>query len=317
MRADSGDGCGLVLWSSYLREANEPVMAARVAAIGSVLEAGRSRVALPGGGETCAPLIVAAEAAVAATLGEGEDAWRRRWTETLVRTAVACRDGPTTEGVILLLSLTESIAGDLRAAGVWPWGGSSEAHPPPGQSLQYVEDGTVGVGWGVRGTDYVVWRRLLDKMDDWAAATRIDAVHAAAESGCSESPGGGNGWTPDLLAMIAAEGAVAARAGRSQQQWRREWTDRLVRVVARRGDEETVERVCALIQVTPSVIEDLKYARVWPWLGRPRSVQKPQRRAATRRTALTSATLPMASATNLSPTRRAEVHARQGGAQEA
>lgn len=261
---------GLLLWTWYLCVGEDQAMAARVAAIRAVRRAGCSHLTLPAGGETCAPLIVASEAAVAATLGRSEDGWRRRWTEALVRAAVACQEDVTTDGVARLLALTDAIAEDLKDAGVWPWANQPQGDSPAGMGLRYADRREAGNVWGVMGTDYLVWRRVLDMMQDRDAAVRLDAVHAAEQAQCCASSRGTNENAGDLSAMVAAEGAVAARAGLSQLQWRHDWTDRLVRLAARLGDEETVEKISELLQVTSRIIERLKYARVWPWLGRPR-----------------------------------------------
>ena len=88
---------------------------------------------LPDGGETRASLMIAAEAAVAAIRGEGEEKWRYEWTRRLVRLAVKWQDEPTTEGVVSVLGFTDAVIAKLKSAAVWPWRGKEAKEPKPKQ----------------------------------------------------------------------------------------------------------------------------------------------------------------------------------------
>ena len=99
-------------------------------------------------------------------------------------------------------------------------------------------------------------------------ATRLDAIHAAEQSGCKMTVVMEDGRPMRFPMMIAAEGAVAAQEGKSEEQWRREYTRGLVTVAAKHPDDETVEGVAATLNCTDAAVRDMKWHRVWPWLER-------------------------------------------------
>jgi hypothetical protein len=128
--------------------------------------------------------------------------------------------------------------------------------------------------WYVNGADYIVWRRFVEAAGDEAMRVRLDAMHAAVRSRCRptiELPGGSRSCAP--LLMIA-EAAVAANQGKSEAAWRESWILALLRLAARRRDDATATHIAALLAAMDEVITDMKFARVWPWLGRPRKRKK-------------------------------------------
>ena len=110
-----------VIWRRYVEMSGDRAMVARLEAMQAVEQAGKATIALPDGGETRVPLIMAAEAAAAALNGESEAKWRLDWTRRLVRLAVKWQDEATTQGVATILSYTDSVIRDLKEAGVWRW----------------------------------------------------------------------------------------------------------------------------------------------------------------------------------------------------
>jgi hypothetical protein len=119
----------------------------------------------------------------------------------------------------------------------------------------------------VEGADYVVWRRLLELSGDIAMGARLDAVHAARQSGCKTALALSDGGVARLPLMVLAEAAVAAQQGKTEQQWREEWTRTLIKVAGRWQDAPTVRRLVAVLNSAEAIILDMKAARVWPWLN--------------------------------------------------
>ncbi|MHC4480011.1 MAG: hypothetical protein ACYS8K_04115 [Planctomycetota bacterium] len=120
------------------------------------------------------------------------------------------------------------------------------------------------------GTDlpqagYLVWRRFAELNGDKAMMARLHILERAREAGCDltvELPTGGQARVPE---MIAAEAAVGALKIGDEQEWRRQWTSRLVEVAVKWQDEETTKDVVTVLNHTDAVIRDLKGAGVWPW----------------------------------------------------
>ena len=128
--------------------------------------------------------------------------------------------------------------------------------------------------WLVQGADYVVWRRLAELAEDRAMVARLDAMHAAQQSGCKTSiPLSGGGETNAPL-MLVAEAAVAAQEGVRQREWRENWVRALVGMAVGEQDQTTTDGVVATLTAMDTVITDMKIARVWPWLARKKKVAK-------------------------------------------
>ena len=116
-----------------------------------------------------------------------------------------------------------------------------------------------------RDAGYLVWRRFAELGGDRAMVARMNIIHQAQEAGCNLTVTLSDGAELRVPEMIAAEAAVAALDIGDEQQWREEWTRRLVHVAAKWQDEPTIEGVVAVLNHTDAVIADLKAAGVWPW----------------------------------------------------
>ncbi len=125
--AANDDGGAYLVWRRFVELSGDRAMVARLHIIHQAKEAG-CKLALEGGDgqERRIPEMIAAEAAVAALDMAHESEWRLQWTRRLVEVAVKWQDEATTEGVVAVLNCTDAAIGDLKAAGVWPWG-SEEA----------------------------------------------------------------------------------------------------------------------------------------------------------------------------------------------
>ena len=121
--------------------------------------------------------------------------------------------------------------------------------------------------WDVEGADYVLWRRLLEASGDTAMRARLDAVHAARQSGCKTALALSDGGVTRLPLMVLAEAAVAAQRGKTEAQWREEWIRILIGVAGRWQDAPTVQRLVTMLNSTEAIILDMRAARVWPWLN--------------------------------------------------
>ncbi|MFO7955580.1 MAG: hypothetical protein R6X33_00580 [Candidatus Brocadiia bacterium] len=112
------------VWRKYLELKGDRAMVARLDVMWALEESGcDTSLKLPDGSESRAPIIVAAEAAVAALEGTSEAEWRQQWTRRLVRLAVKWQDELTTTGVVNLLNATDTVIRSLKGSGAWPWGG--------------------------------------------------------------------------------------------------------------------------------------------------------------------------------------------------
>lgn len=112
---------------------------------------------------------------------------------------------------------------------------------------------------------YLVWRRLAELAGDSAMVARLHILHQAQQAGCSLTvvlPDGRETRVPEI---IAAEAAAAALEIDTEEEWRGEWTRRLVNVAVKWNDAETTEGVVAVLNHTDAVVSQLKEAGVWPW----------------------------------------------------
>jgi hypothetical protein len=124
----AGQESDYTVWKRFAEMTGDSAMVARLNAIELAEKAGcETTMALPDGSRTSVPLMIAAEAAVAAHKGEDEAKWRHEWTRTLVGLAVKWQDEVTTQGVVAVLSNTDAVIHSLRKAGVWPWAAPAEA----------------------------------------------------------------------------------------------------------------------------------------------------------------------------------------------
>lgn len=117
------DGSAYLVWRRFAELSGDRAMVARLHIIYRAREAGcKLTLKDRDGADLRIPEMIAAEAAVAALDMEDEAEWRRQWTRRLVNVAVKWQDEATTEGVVAVLNSTDAVVGDLKAAGVWPWG---------------------------------------------------------------------------------------------------------------------------------------------------------------------------------------------------
>ena len=113
--------------------------------------------------------------------------------------------------------------------------------------------------------DYRLWQGLAEQSGDWAMVVRLDAWRRAQQAGCEMFTELPDGSTMPIPQMILAEAGVACFQSQSEQEWREEWTRRLLQVAAKGSDEATTEAVVALLTHTGSVIAGLKSKGAWPW----------------------------------------------------
>ncbi len=114
-------------------------------------------------------------------------------------------------------------------------------------------------------SDYRIWRRYAEITGDVAMVARLDAIHALEESGCSPTYTLSDGTETRVPMMIAAEAAVAAQAGKTEAEWREEWTRRLVNLAVKWQDDMTTRGVVSVLNAMDPVADELRAAGVWPW----------------------------------------------------
>ncbi|NLW51082.1 MAG: hypothetical protein GXY85_09625 [Candidatus Brocadiaceae bacterium] len=117
----------------------------------------------------------------------------------------------------------------------------------------------------VKEASYLVWRRLAELAGDEAMVARLHILHQAQQAGCKMTVVLPDGREMRIPEIIAAEAAAAALTVGSEDEWRAEWTRRLVNVAVKWHDEPTTEGIVAVLNHTDSVVEELKEAGVWPW----------------------------------------------------
>jgi hypothetical protein len=126
----------------------------------------------------------------------------------------------------------------------------------------------------VQGADYVIWHRLMEEANDRAMCARLDAMHAAQQTGCKTHIQLSSGRETGAPLMLIAEAAVAAQAGEEQGVWREQWIRALVNLAVENQQDNTTEGVVGVLSAMDSVISDMKLARVWPWLPQRRRAAK-------------------------------------------
>jgi hypothetical protein len=120
--AEKGQAADYLVWRRFAEITGDTAMVARLDAINAMEQAGcRTTVTLKDGTEMRVPLMIAAEAAVAARDGGKEAEWREDWTRKLVHLAVKWQDQLTTQGVVAVLNAMDSVIAELKKAGVWAW----------------------------------------------------------------------------------------------------------------------------------------------------------------------------------------------------
>jgi hypothetical protein len=120
--ADEAQAADYLVWRRYAEVTGDTAMVARLDAMNALEQADcKTTVTLMDGTEMRAPLMIAAEAAVAASEGKREPEWREEWTRRLVQLAVKWQDELTTHGVVAVLNAMDDVMKELKGAGVWPW----------------------------------------------------------------------------------------------------------------------------------------------------------------------------------------------------
>ncbi len=112
---------------------------------------------------------------------------------------------------------------------------------------------------------HLVWRRFAELAGDRAMVARMHILHRAREAGLELTLTLPDGSLTRIPEMVAAEAAVGALDVSNEDDWRREWTKRLVDVAVKWQDEATSEGVVAVLNNTDQVIRELQTAGVWPW----------------------------------------------------
>jgi hypothetical protein len=106
-------------------------------------------------------------------------------------------------------------------------------------------------------------------LGSWMHDVRMAAVDEALSAGCACTlilPDGNEVHVPMFM---AADAAVAAMQGKSEAEWRMEWTRRqLGRAMAYPGNSELLEEVATILNATESIIREQREAGVWPWSRR-------------------------------------------------
>ena len=112
---------------------------------------------------------------------------------------------------------------------------------------------------------YLVWRRLAELSGDQAMVARLHILHQAQQAGCKMTVALPDGREMRIPEIIAAEAAAAALTVGSEEEWRADWTRKLVNVAVKWHDEGTTEGIVAVLNHTDSVVDELKGAGIWPW----------------------------------------------------
>ena len=86
---------------------------------------------------------------------------------------------------------------------------------------------------------HLVWRRFAELAGDRAMVARMHILHRAREAGYDLSLTLPDGTVTRIPEMIAAEAAVAALSITAEEEWKKDWTSRLVSVAVKWQDEAT------------------------------------------------------------------------------
>jgi hypothetical protein len=110
------------VWLHYLQSTGDEATLTRLQALYAAQHADCETVkVLADGTETHSPLMILAEACVAARRGATEVGWLEEWTHRLVRLAVTWQDELTMRGVADALNHTRQVMADMKRVGLWPW----------------------------------------------------------------------------------------------------------------------------------------------------------------------------------------------------
>ncbi len=128
--------------------------------------------------------------------------------------------------------------------------------------------------WDIHGIDYLLWRRLTELTGDRPMGVRLDAIHAARQSGCKTALALKDGTVSRVPLMMVAEAAVAAHQGKRESEWREEWIRGMLQMARDLPDGPELDRLVSALDALDAVTLDMRDARVWPWMGRPSATGK-------------------------------------------
>jgi hypothetical protein len=115
------------------------------------------------------------------------------------------------------------------------------------------------------GFDFKLWETLAQDAGDPAMVARLAIWQKAEESGCEMMFTLPDGSKAPIPQMVLSEAAAAAGEGKSEYDWREEFTRSLLEVARKWQDEPTMDGVVGIITYMDGVIADLRQGGMWPW----------------------------------------------------
>jgi len=116
------EGSDYVVWRGLLTLAGDKAMAARLNAIHAAEQADcPTTITLPDGSTSRLPLMMVAEAAVAAAADRPQAAWRGDLLAAMLHVAAEAQEDEATEAVVALVNSIGPVADEMKATRVWPW----------------------------------------------------------------------------------------------------------------------------------------------------------------------------------------------------
>jgi len=113
--------------------------------------------------------------------------------------------------------------------------------------------------------DYVLWRGYLEAIGDSTTLARLDALYAAEKTDCPVSWELQDGTVTYAPMVILAEAVAASQEGQGEEEWRADWTRRLLFLVEAWEDELTLRGVGNALVCMDQAVANMKRAAVWPW----------------------------------------------------
>jgi hypothetical protein len=115
------------------------------------------------------------------------------------------------------------------------------------------------------GFDFKLWQALAQDADEPAMVARLAIWQKAEESGCEMLLALPDGSKTPIPQMVLSEAAAAAGAGKSEYDWRDEFTRALLEVARKWQEEPTMDGVVAVLTYVDGIIADLRQGGMWPW----------------------------------------------------
>lgn len=117
------EGADYIVWRRLAEAAGQEGLAARLDGMHAAVQSGcKTSITLDGRGETSVPLMIIAEASVAAQEGKRQIEWRHQWVRALVNLAAETEREEVRESVVAILTAMDAIIASLKIKRVWPWG---------------------------------------------------------------------------------------------------------------------------------------------------------------------------------------------------